>query len=608
MSTLMLFHFAEPDGVRLTDSMGNVSDLAGAGAFALAWTGTGRDLEGVGATGTDLAGRNTLTTRDVTVQAIVATRYGDLVQGEIVRRGIGGSASERCAFGLEMLPDTSNRIYVRWFWETPGGTLKTQVPGVFEHAGDDLFFLVTATRRWESTTRVVCRYYVADEMIAEVVSADGDIGGATTGTTRVGHNFVGSFDDLKVTDHEMSHEEVRATWRRLVAHQRSGEEMFRGLIPPGASWARSPGNRIGRMAKAAGQALGVAIAKVEELRATWLPQTAYSERLAQWESILEVVPKPLDSLDVRRNRVVALEQREAGYSVPTIKLALEEPFALASADIEILEFTNTVTDDFATAIDTQRWHLEQAAQWTVLSGEARLQVSAAADIRWTQDIRNPCHARTSLSSGAGEIVVACKVASVPTFPTDVIVGLLLYSFLTGEAVWFGVRNDAGTYRIMRRSFLAGVVSEVVVATLGGGWTPASPLWLRIVGSQTTPGTYTLEYSTTSGSAGFVSTVVASLIVAPDWAGLSAVGLDASISSALDARFDDFLARTPNGDRPFHWYAYRDPLLAGEEDMNGAHLYVQKVKPAHTHAAAITSKSLLCDDAGSLCDHGPMGAL
>jgi hypothetical protein len=43
-------------------------------------------------------------------------------------------------------------------------------------------------------------------------------------------------------------------------------------------------------------------------------------------------------------------------------------------------------------------------------------------------------------------------------------------------------------------------------------------------------------------------------------------------------------------------------------MRGADLIVQKLKPAHTHGAAISSKSLLCDDLGSLCDHGPMGAL
>jgi hypothetical protein len=609
MTTMLLLHFNEPDGVRPVDSMRNLDDLAGAVPLAASWTGDtigGRDFTAAAfLSASDLAGRDTLTTRDATVQAIVSVRRASLVQGELVRRGVGGSAAERCALGLEVLPGPGSLLYLRWFWETEAGALKTQAPGVYEHPGDSEFVLLTATRRWESSSRVVIRYYVGEEMVGEIVSADGDIGGATTGTTRVGSGFHGLIDELKVTDHEMAHEEVRETWRRLTVHQPAGEDVFRGQIPIGPGWARDPSNLIGRRVRVAGQALGLAVASAERMRATWLPHRADAETLAEWERIRGIAPKPLDSLDVRRARVVALFQREAGYSRPAVQQALADPFDLAAADVQILEFTNAVHDTFE-AVKTERWHLESSSQWTSLVGtQLRVQVASAADIRWEAAARIPCHARMSLASNAGAFSAQVTISGIANLTTDAIVGLFLYNYRTGDALWFGVRNDGGTYRLMRRSYIAGVVSDVVMHSYGA--LPA-PLWLRAIASSTTPGTYSLQHSLVSADDLATVAVVAGLVANPEYAGLAAVGLDASTATTTDVRFDDFVARTPAGTRPFHWYAYRDPLLAGEEDMRGANLIVEKLKPAHTHAAAISSRSLLCDDDGSLCDHGPMGAL
>jgi hypothetical protein len=608
MTTLILLHFDEPEAIRPVDSMRNLDDLVGAVPSAASWAGDaggGRDFDAVNdLSATDLPGRDTLTTRDATIQAIIAVR-DTILSGEIIRRGISGSAAERCAFGLSVTNGPSNTMQLGWFWETEAGLSKPQAPGVYEHPGDAEFILVTATRRWESSSRVVIRYYVGDEMIAELLSVDGDIGGATTGTTAVGSGFDGIIDEIKVTDHEMSPEEVRETWRRMTVHQPAGEDVFRGQIPIGPGWARDPSNRIGRRVRVAGQALGLPIASAERMRATWLPHRADSETLAIWEWIRGVSPRPLDSLDVRRSRVVALFQREAGFSRPAVEQALADSFDVDPINVEILEFTNTVTDGFTT-LSTERWHIESPSQWTQVAGtQLLLQVVSSADIRWEAAARVPCHVRTPLASGAGEISAQVTLQTIASMPTDTLAGLFLYNFRTGDALWFGIVNDAGTYRAVWRSYLAGVVTTAVVHSYGGS--PA-PVWLRIIASATTPGTYRFQHSTTGADTLATVATVAGLIAEPEYAGVAAVGLDASTSGAMELRFDDFIARTPRGTRPFYWYAYRHPVLPGDPDMRGADLIVQKLKPAHTHAAAVGSRSLLCDDAGSFCDRGPMGAL
>lgn len=610
----ILLHLDEPNGVRPSDAMGNLASLAVSGeapVLAAAFTGRGRDFTaGQGLQAADLAGRDTLNVRDVTVQAIIAVRPGDIADsGTIIARGLDGSAAEYVSYGLEVVPD-GNEIGVRWIWQDSTGTLRLAPLGTYEHPGDDHFVLLTATRRWESTARVVVRYYLGEVLLGEYVSTHGDIAGGTTGTTTIGrrrtagvwgNEFAGVLDDLKVTDYEMSADEVRATWHRLALWQPAGVEMLRGLLPPGLSWMRDPSTRIGRLMRVTGQGLGFVMAKADELRATWLPGTAYKERAAQWERLRGLSPRPRDTLDTRRARVAGLFAREQGYSLPAVTAALRDVIP-APSPITILEYTNEVRDWFADEIAPERWHIEPAAAWSAGgSNDAVLEVAAATNMQWIAGDRRDYHIRTPLSASTGEVVVAGEVLSVPQFPTDVLVGLFLFDYLRGEALWFGVRNDAGTYRVSYRS-VVGATYGAVVDLAAPAYDPADPIWLRAVREPDTPGRWRLEYSVTSATAGWVTATVDGLVDAPTNAGFAGLGLDASTAGALEAHFTEFLSRTPDGDRPFHWYA----VIESDEDVRGAQSIVSRVKPAHMHAAAISSLSTLCDDPSTPCDRGPLG--
>jgi hypothetical protein len=120
-----------------------------------------------------------------------------------------------------------------------------------------------------------------------------------------------------------------------------------------------------------------------------------------------------------------------------------------------------------------------------------------------------------------------------------------------------------------------------------------------------PGAYRFDVSVVADV--WTGVDVTGHVVAPDYAGPGATSAGA-IVGALDARFDDFLARTPEGTRPFNWYAYRDPLLPGTPDIQGARALVRKMKPAHTHAAAITRLAVLCDSSETSCDREPLGGI
>jgi hypothetical protein len=583
--SLVMLRFTEPDGVRPSDSAGNLDDLAGDDppVSADAWTGRGRSFDGTNEiSAEDLPGRDTLSTRDVSLQAILSVADSGTDPAPIYQRGTVGAVS----FGVRVAGG-DDVITIETYWDT-GGLATATFPLT------DEFILLTVTRRWESTTRVVVRVYVGEEMIAEHVDTDGGIAGSTTAATFIGWDgpegedlhFHGVLDELRVADYELTHEEVRATWRRLARYQPNGIEMLRGLIPPGLRWMANPASRIGRVMRVVGQALGYAAAKAEELRETWLPDSGYREQVERWERIRGIAPRARDSLDIRRARLAALFRREHGYSPAAIREALAELFDQEPDEIELLEFTNETTDDFTT-LDELRWRVD--GTWDIATGQ----------LRYFDDVDAPVHATTALSSGDGEIVALVKLASVPVFPDDMLVGLVLVKHLT--RLYLGIRSDgAGVYTLVARS--SGVDTDL--ETIAGAWDPAEPVWLRAIADE--PGIYRVGYSLTGPETGFVEALHAGP-VSPDEAGL-AIEPGTATGDTAHALFDDFLTRTPHGARAFHWYAYRDPGLPGSPDMQGARAVVTKLKPAHTHGAAITTLSVLCDNAETVCDREPLGGI
>ncbi len=627
----ILLHLEEPDGVLPSDAAENLEDLqADTGlaptampASTSAWTGRGRAFTGTEAVlAADRAGRDTLLQRDVTVQAILSLDIPELdtdVHTLIVRGLNDGTTSERYSMAVhfQRLSDTA---LVWWSHCDEAGVRHEGPAAEFTLLGAGKLFLLTTTRRWEASDRVVYRFYVDERGLDELADTAGVISGGTTGHTSIGARkdaatwdefFLGTLDELAVYDFEMSPAEVRATWLRLYQHQPDGVLTLKGLAPPGAPWFKDPGNKIGRRMKVVGQGLGTAVATIDELREMFLPDKAPRDQLARWEGVYKVATRPRDSLDRRRERLLAITGRDEGFSFPSVKAALLDLLDVADPnDLEIYEGQNLVEDDFAT-LEDERWTLGDLGTWSIVSGEAKIHVPAATDIRWETNAWG-AHMRTSVDLGDEHLVslAQVKVASY-ALPQSAGVGLLLCNRRENRGIWAGIYNDAGTVKFAWRRVAAGVADAVQVLGAVGGL----PMWLRLRKHPdptiVVANTYQLLTSDVGTAPEDFSapTNIASAMPDADWVGLGVFGSASSTAIDLDVTFDDFLAFAEGGAWPHYWYVYRNPALGGAPDLVGAQALLQRIKPAHTHAAVVTSKSLLADNpADGLVGRGPMGIL
>jgi len=631
MSAVVLLRFNESGKLQPSDTLGNLADLGTeAGIVApsrvTAWTGSGRRFLQAGVTGLiapDVSGNGTLLQRDATIQALISlTLSGATGAQTIIARGLNdGTASERYAYGLELEQQAGSPgfVEVRWFWQDEGGAIKTQAPGVFRSPGDGVELMLTATRRWESTSRVVVRYYVADELIAELVSPDGSIAGGTTGRTTIGarkaagaygRHLNGVLDELLVTDNELSLEEIRHTWKRLTEYQPGGVETFAALTPPGSVWAKNLGNDVGKRVKIVGELLGLAVAGAEELRALLLPDAAPLELVERWEAICELSASPGDSLDVRRTRILSYLARDEGFHLAAVQAALAGPMALDAGLVQLLEFTNTITDDFSGGIAAERWFDGGGAVWSTVAGELHAFAPAGAFVR-PESRATPF---LLASAEPGRLYVAAKLGpgALSTLPIGAFYGLVLHNRAANDWLWFGIANLGGDPTVAYRTAVAG--------NAPGPYAPLDvpvtdgPSWIRIASPQRASGgggaALTVSYSRTGPSDGFTDVAITSAVPSSwAWAGFAITSDFEPLPEAIAVSFDDFVLHNADSDRPYLWYAFRDPTVDGRPDMVGAQRLVQKLKPVYTHAAAVMSKSVRCDDPrDGLCDQGPLGAL
>jgi len=631
---ILLVRFDAPDGVLAADEEGNLDNLApdvGGGTVSpiatMGWTGPSRAFDAALTTGliaADLAGKDTLLQRDVTIQALIAVGHGasaPAATGTVIARGVNdGTAAERYSYGLQITSGGGGgNLGVALFWSDTGGTIRTEAGATFQPVGADNIFLLTVTRRWESTVKVVSRYYVGDQLLAENTSTHGDIDGGTTGHTTIGvrknggvweHFFTGVLDELFVADFEMSHDEVRQVWRRLAIHQPAGVAMFAGLVPLGSKWADDPGNRIGKISKIIGQSLGHGIAANEELRALWLPDAAPRETIGRWEAMCGLRAGPSDSLDVRRARVVGYLSRLQGYSIPAIQQALAETFDLAPADVQVLEFTQTITDGFAT-LETERWLAGDVGAFSILAGALHCAFANGTDIRW-EPTRAHAFIETPIPTHADRFFASWKIGS-RAIPPNTMIGAVVRNVVSNNTMWFGFYFDGAASHIGWAKFIGNVMGAFTALAAD----PGVPVWFRL---EQIPPTgfvhindrrYRFSWSTVGATptSSFATDEEQFTFPDPEWIGFGAVSTIAAIGGDAHLDVDDFVLHTPNSDRPFYWFGYRDPALAGTPDMVGARLLVEKAKPAHTVAGVCENTSVLCDDdRDGLCDGGPMGAL
>jgi hypothetical protein len=568
----------------------------------------------------DQVAGSTLHTRDVTIQTIlrwdVAAQAAHANPGTIIARGKGNASNEYMPYALEIR--VVNAIAgvgeIRFLWHDIAGNLKTQLGAHFQ--ATSTFLMLTATRRWISSAEVLLRYYLGDELLSENTSVDGSIGGGTTGTTAIGSRFTGgayarffsgAIDELRVVPREMCIEEIQATWKRLAIFQPLTRSLVRELHPPGFPMSTSPESRVQRENSIWGDVLGYASAQAENMRDNLMPDRAFGDALERWEGITRQAPKPNESTELRRSRVVAKIAQKAGMSIEGVQAALLQLVDTDVDNLEFLAFDQTVVEDF-TALSTERWDPRPAADHTIASGELRVQAIAGTFV--TPDTWKRCFMPIG-GDGRGAQAIVKLIPT--TIPANAHCGVAFGSDVTKNYVFVGLRFTGAVYRIDTLIWINGIlVSSPPSINIGAG--KPSPIWFHLYntlgigyGSPTTPSDFVSGYSVTGPDSGFIYSAPFSAATAMQLAGTAVLSVGAT-ASPIDVTFDDAVIRAPCGERSFFGYAYRNPALPGTPDTIGANANLRALRHAFTHFSLITSKSVLCDDPTCPCDAGPLGGI
>jgi hypothetical protein len=626
----LLIRFDEDDAARRpTDATGALQELdvtIGSTVMPDIVTGVlGRAREFNGSTtglaAVDLAAGSTLLTRDMSIQVVMswdAAIQAAGAPGCVICRGLGTSSSERVCYGLQLdvVDAPTFRASMRWLWQDVGGTLHVQAGAQFSLPPGQ-FTMLTATRRWVSPTQVELAYYIGSQLLGTVTSANGSIGGGTTGTTQIGYrstagvngNFLaGAIDELMIVGRELCAEEIEDTWLRITDYQIRGMQLFRESFDDGFPLTDDPDSDAAKDIRETGQVLGFAASRIENLRANFLPGRAYGTTLEQWEKAVAVTPKPVDGIQQRRQRVLGRLRQKRGISIDGLKDALAELLDCSGDDLEFIAYDNTIRDGFDTAIDTILWDETPTgcAAWN--AGKARFSPAAGtydfahrAWLTMARPVSQPVAVPDPILGTLGLEHVLAKLV-IPTPQNNAEFGVWFGDKGAGNYMLLGLRQD-GTFKVVSEAFLAGVSQGLVVQATPGSL-PAA-IWLHLY--QANSGDWQPAWSTTSGTAGFTLGTTEPFTNTVHWGGLY-FRSEAIMGAGAVADFDDFILWTPRGTRPYSAYVFRDPGLGGHPDIEGANSVLQAIAHAYTHTAVITSRAFLAGDPGSVAGRGPMGTL
>lgn len=606
------------------DAAGNLADLGITGTLTVpavvdAVTGRGRAFSPSGLTGyvaNDIVAGSTLLTRDLTIQVILsldaAAQNAAAQPGTIIARGLSSSSSEYLAFALEVAIVTvgTSSWTIRFRWQDPAGGAHAGTAVAFTMPPG--FTMLTATRRWISPTSILSRFYIGDVLLAETTDTGSDIGGATVGTTQVGARFsagaygsrlAGVIDELLVLDHEITREEIEATWLRITRYQPFGVQLFTEMHDPGFPMSGDPSSDAQLDIRMTGQALGYAAAQIENIRANALPQRAYGSVLEQWEEVVRVTPQPVQDVDTRRARVLAKVRQRRGSSISGLQDALVGLLGGAStSQLQFLAYDNTVSDSFTT-VDPLRWDVLPNGGGGIIaavSGAASFQPGVGT---FLMDGSRSATWVTMRQSVGGEGKQAHQLVKLAwtTPQSNAEAGIYFENAITGDYLLLGLRDLGGSFRIETESFIARVSQGVVQQAIIGA-NPAA-IWLHLF-QTTTDGTWQAAWSTTSATAGFTLSANITHPTVAHWGGCYLRSVS-PLGSAPRADFDDHVMRYPFGHRPTNAYVFLDSALGFSPDIDGAHSVIQTVKHAFVFGTFITSKNVLCDRPFG-CDRGPMG--
>lgn len=634
--TAALFRFEEPaEGVRPSDARDNVADLgpptglimpevaeapAARGAaphqigFARVWA-AGAGLVGEEAT----AGAGALRlSRSMSIDALVRLDMTADTVRTIVRRGRHDATEpEKTLYELRLEVSAGVATVVLAWERAIGGLLasvSTAIPARFINgASTAAWVLVSAVRRWISPSSVEVDFYANGERLGTVASSTGEIAagtstGAEDGELLVGATYSGGTyssgmeeDDalalLRISSDERTAEEVAHLYRVLFDYPREGGELVRAFAPPSKAFSNDPAKVRERYFDLLGDALAVGVGLFREMEGQYIPDGA-TRMLADWERTVGLSPRPSDTWATRRARVLASLRKVHGYTRDEILEALEGPLAADAEDLEILENTNRLVDPFDGVTLGARWtsHANNGTL-TVAAGAAALAFQAGDDARWDASSALGVGARTSIGEAEGaEIVAELTAYSLPA--AGDFTGVYAYDAVSGSVHHFGLVRGGGGVVFGQQLVKAGVVTATAYAAPPGG-----SLWLRmkLLGD----GTADLGYSQTSSRGPWTSVAAGTpSLGAPAWAGIVAFNGVASSVAGGSGTYASFDLWQPNWLGVFQWYVYRDPVIGGSPDLDGADAVIRQMRPAHTQGAVVASDSWLTEDDLSLTEATP----
>lgn len=593
--------FREPaDEVRPSESNGNLDDLSVPATLTrppvvTALTGYGRRFASGSGFEADDVNSAALRQRDLTVQALVKIDLA--AQNTIATPGVIIGAGKAWQLFAEVVDLAGRVVRLKLWWDSIGGTHPEADGGADFVLAEEGWFLLTATRRWLGASNVRERYYANDVLLGEVTTTIGDIDGDAADKVTVGcradgvggyeYHMAGDIDGILVTEAEMSLEEVRQTYRRIAIFHAVGGEIVRASLPPGQAYSDDPDSGIQRELSVEGDAIGEALSLLEQLREDFSPARAWA-LLEDWERVTSLPPKLLDTLETRRARVLSFLRKVQGFTVDGVKDALAAAFDLAAGDVQVLEYQNRYSDDFA-AGPASRWINESAM------ATSTAQLLNGADARWKLGTPLTLHYGIDGDERDNDPSLGVDVKirlTGDTLQDGVHAGLVAFS--VNNALWFGLYREAGTTKLGWRVYSGGAWSAVNELQ--------SPATADIIRMRYDGGAdWVLWYGTETGN----QTGIAG-IDGPSSIGFAMFADIAAIAGGnATVTLNDWRDYTPNGLRVYSWYAYRDPALSGTPDMPGARANVEKIKPAHTEASAVNIDAIECDDGASLCDDGPL---
>lgn len=532
----------------------------------------------------------------------------------LVQRGAGG-AGDPIPFGLRVvvLDAVAGSCRLEMYWQTAAGA--DVVDAGAEFTWPPGAFLLLAGVREVIRGQLAVRYQVNGHSLAGEQNHSLDVGSSATAPIVMGagrdgatyqDHWLGEIDAGSIVGEAVAPTELRWIWERISIDMPAGVKMIRAFVPPGDPFVYSPDpeSDVQRELAMEGMALGYAKSLARRLRFYLLPDVAWGEVLEAWERILEARPHAGDDIATRQARVSGILGSFLGAGAEDIKIQLQETLGLDAADIELLEYDNDRSVPFDGSPEGGL-RIEGNATIITDAGECVMDTGGAKDLEWRGPVTPGASLRIwGLASGV-DAYVSGKVALLGT-SGDAMAGLVLGSRKRDEWFFVGVRQTAGapTNAIVWFKYQAGVTGSETV--LAAAWN-TSPTW--ITAHVLEDGTIDVRWGTSLANAQgsiFPANVDPGIEI-PEWAGFAVAAPAGAAASDIEAYFDDFFSHTPEGHQRFNFWAYRDPLLPGTYDLEGARLLMQRIALGHNRVGATSTLAFtLGDDPANGLGEAPLG--